>query len=216
MDAIEEGDDEAQEKGNIILAFAKRPRLLIFVLFSVITAMMYAHVGFAFPLLIKDLYGEDGGIRFYGILSSFNAVVVIVFTSIIHYTTQKVQPIYNIAMAALLYAVGMGMMAIVGVRSLLFLSTFIWTIGEIQAVTNQNVYLMGHTPINYRSRFLAIISIITSAGYIVSPIIGGMIIEARSQSFLWTVVFLGGIIACVGFIAIGQYEGRIQKASAEE
>ncbi len=206
MDAIEEGDSEAKEEGNILLAFLKRPILIIFVVFSVITAMMYAQVGFAFPLLMKSIYGGDNGPIFYAQLTMFNAVVVILLTSLTHYITHNLKPIYNIAMASILYALGMGMLAIVDVKWLFFVSTFIWTIGEIQAVTNQNVYLMGHTPINYRSRFLAIISIITSGGYILSPKIGGIVIDKLGQSALWTIVSIGGIIAAVGFMLIGRYE----------
>ena len=205
MNAIDSEDSESQEEGNLFRAFLKRPVILIFVAFSVITAMMYAQVGFAFPLLMAEVYGDSGADMF-ARLTMFNAVVVILFTSMIHYVTKNIKPIYNIAMAALLFAVGLGMMAFVENIWLLVMATFIWTIGEIQAVTNQNVFLMGHTPINYRSRFLAVISIITSAGYIFSPKIGGIIIDASSQKVLWTVVFFAGLVAATGYISIGLFE----------
>ena len=215
INAIDHNDAESQEHGNLIMAFIRRPIILIFVVFSVITSMMYAQVGFAFPLLMADLYG-DSGPDMYARLTMFNAVVVIIFTSVIHYVTKNIKPIYNIAMAALLYAVGLGMMAIVDNIWLLVIATYIWTIGEIQAVTNQNVFLMGHTPINYRSRFLAVISIITSVGYIVSPKIGGIILDAASQKVLWSIVFVGGLIAAVGYVMIGLYEGRKENNSKIE
>lgn len=207
MDAIDENDREAKETGNIILALFRRPMLLVFVLFSTITSMMYAQVSFAFPLLMEDIFGEAGA-NVYATQSMFNAVVVIAFTALIHYMTRGIKPIYNIAMAALLYAVGMGMLAVVSAKGLIYLSTFVWTLGEIQAVTNQNVYLMGHTPINYRSRFMAAISIITSLGYVASPKIGGLIIEQFGQDTLWKAVFIGGLIAAMGYIAIGHHENK--------
>lgn len=205
MKAVGPNDAESQETGNLLLAFLKRPILLVFVFFSIMTSMMYAQIGFAFPLLMTDIYG-DGGPEMFARLTMFNAVVVIAFTSLIHYVTKNIKPIYNMAMAALLYAVGLGLMAIVENIWLLVIATFIWTIGEIQAVTNQNVFLMGHTPINFRSRFLSVISIITSAGYIVSPKIGGIIIDAHSQRSLWTVVFFAGLVAATGYIMIGLVE----------
>lgn len=205
MKAIDPKDAESQETGNLLIAFLRRPIILVFVVFSVITSMMYAQVGFAFPLLMTELYGDRGPDMF-ARLTMFNAVVVIVFTSLIHYVTKNIKPIYNIAMAALLYAVGLGLMAVVQDIWLLVIATFIWTIGEIQAVTNQNVFLMGHTPVNYRSRFLAIISIITSVGYIISPKIGGIIIDGYGQKMLWTVIFFAGLVATIGYIMIGLVE----------
>ena len=212
INAINKNDSESQEQGNLLMAFLRRPIVLVFVVFSVITSMMYAQIGFAFPLLMGEIYGDNGP-DMYARLTTFNAVVVIMFTSFIHYITKNIRPIYNIAMAAILYSVGLGMMAIVDNIWLLVLATYIWTLGEIQAVTNQNVFLMGHTPINYRSRFLAVISIITSVGYIVSPKLGGIILDTTSQKVLWSIVFVGGLIAAAGYGMIGMYESHKEKNS---
>lgn len=102
------------------------------------------------------------------------------------------------------------MMAFITTKEMFVVSIFfIWTIGEIQAVTNQNVYLMRHTPINFRARFMGVISVITSAGYILSPKIGGILIERYSQAFIWEVVFYGGMISTVGFfLLIAFYEKK--------
>lgn len=201
IDAIPDEDGEAKEGGNLLVAFIKRPLIVVFVVFAVINSMIYAQSGFAMPLLVKEIFAE--GEKFVGILYSVNAVIVLVFTSLVHYLTQKIKPIYNIAMASVLYAVGMGMMAVITSKGMFFVSIFIWTIGEIQAVTNQNVFLMRHTPINFRARFMGVISVITSLGYVLSPKLAGMLLETRSQSFLWTIVFFAGIVAAVGFVGVG-------------
>lgn len=207
--AIDENDGEFAETGNVFLAFLKRPLLMVFIGFALINSMMYAQVNFAFPLLVKAAF--DDGLFFLGRLMAFNAIVVIVLTSLIHYLTQKIKPIYNIAIASLLYAIGMGMMTFILSKGMFVLSIFIWTLGEIQAVTNQNVYLMSHTPINYRARFMGIISIVTSIGYVVSPRLSGTLIDSHGQSALWQVVFVGGIIAAVGFTVIGIFESKKEK-----
>ncbi len=206
MAKIDENDGESKEHGNLLVALLKRPMILVFVGFAVINSMIYAQVGFAMPLHIESMFGD--GITFYAKLTMFNAVIVIAFTSLIHYLTHKIKPIYNIAMASSLYAVGMGMMAFITTKEMFVVSIFIWTIGEIQAVTNQNVYLMRHTPINFRARFMGVISVITSAGYILSPKIGGILIERYSQAFIWEVVFYGGMISTVGFLLIAFYEKK--------
>ena len=211
MDALDENDSESKEHGNVMEAFLKRPVLIVFVLFTLINSMMYAQVGFAFPRQMENLFGQINGPTSYAQLTMFNALVVIFCTSATHYLTQNVKPIHNIMTASLFYSVGLGMMAFVGNMPMLYLSTFIWTIGEIQAATNHNVYLMHHTPINYRSRFMAIISTITSLGHVFSPALGGVVLENFGQTTLWLGVFWAGIIAALGFYAIGRYEKNKEK-----
>ena len=209
MNAIDDEDDEAREELHLFHAFLKRPRLILFVTFSVITGMIYSQVSFAFPMVLQERFSD--GVTFYAHVTMFNAVVVLVFTGLVHYLTRHLRPIYNIAIASFLYAIGMGMMNVIDTKWLFVISVFIWTIGEIQAVTNQNVYLMNHTPINYRSRFLAVINIITSAGYITSPKIGGMILEhygEKGQFMLWSIVGIGGVIAGIAFVILGLSESK--------
>ncbi len=207
MAKVDKEDTEAMEQGNLLMAFLKRPVLIVFILFAVLTSMMYAETGFALPLLINETFGDEGTV-FNGWIMMFNAIVVLAFTTLMHYFTGKLKPIYNIAMAAIFYSVGLGMLSIVDSSLMFYASTLIWTLGEIQAVTNQNVYLMRHTPINYRSRFLAIISLITSFGYISSPWVSGFLLDSFGQDFLWKVVGLVGLVAAFGFIGIGVHETK--------
>lgn len=211
MDAIGDEDGEAKESGHAFKALLRRPKILVFMIFAVVNSMMYAQSGFAFPLLIKDLFGESEGILFYSQLIMINAIVVLALTSAIHYLTQEIKPIYNIAMASIFYAIGFGMMSFIELKSLFVVSIIIWTIGEIQAVTNQNVYLMSLTPINYRGRFGAITSIIFSVGYILSPKLAGMLIEAKGQSYLWSIMFVMGVVAAIGYLGIALFEYRNEK-----
>ncbi len=208
MEAIDAADSEAKEEGGLFKAFIKRPMLVVFVLFAVINSMMYAQVGFAFPLQLAKVYGEQQGPALYAKLTMFNAGIVLLFTASIHYLTRHVKPIYNIASASLLYAVGMGMMGVINHTGMFYVSTLIWTIGEIQAVTNQSVYLMSHTPVNYRSSFMGVISIITSLGYVASPKLAGILLTFTGSDYkqLWSVVFIGGIIATLAFVIIGRME----------
>lgn len=207
-------EGEAMESGHAFIALLKRPKILIFMVFAVINSMMYAQSGFAFPLLLKDMFGESEGVAFYAQLIMINAVVVLLLTSAVHYLTSKIKPIHNIAMASLFYAVGFGMMSFIEVKSLFVVSIIIWTIGEIQAVTNQNVYLMSLTPINYRGRFGAITSIIFSLGYIASPKLAGILIEEKGQSYLWSIMFVMGIVAALGYMLLASIEAKEARGAA--
>lgn len=198
-------------RGLAIIAFLQRPILVFYTLFSILTSFVYAQVNFALPLSMKALFGEELGVSNFSIMMSFNAVVVLVFTILVTKLTDKFKPIYNIAFANVLYAVGFAMMIFVGNMPMLLISVFVWTIGEIQGVTNSGVFVANHTPITHRSRFNAVIKIIRSIGYMTAPIISGWLLEYISLSQLWIIVALVALLAFAGLHRLGVVDTKREK-----
>jgi len=196
-----------------LFAFLSRPILVFYTLFSVLTSFVYAQSNFALPLAIKGIFGDDIGVKYFGMVISFNAVVVLVFTIIITKVTDRFRPIFNIAFANILYAVGFGMMAWINGLPMIFVSVFIWTIGEVQGVTNSGVFVANHTPITHRSRFNAIINILRSSGYMLAPLLSGYIIENSGMSFLWKITGGLSLIAFIGLYMLGLFD---RKKDAQE
>lgn len=194
-----------------IVAFLKKPVLLSYTLFSILTGFVYSQSGYALPLDLTRIFGETGGPEKYGVLMSFNAFVVLVFTIIITKVTDRFRPIFNIAFAAVLYAVGFGIMAFVDTLPLIVISVFIWTVGEIQGVTNSGVFVAGHTPISHRSRFNGVINLVQSAGYMLAPIISGKLLELYSMKVLWIIVAITAGVAAVGQYLVGLLDIRLER-----
>lgn len=199
-----------------IVAFFRKPILVFYTLFSILTGFVYSQSGYTLPIAMTRTFGEELGTLRFGYIMSFNAVVVLIFTIIVTKVTDKYRPIFNIAFAAVLYTVGFGMMAFIDTMPLILLSVFIWTMGEIQGVTNSGVFVAGHTPISHRSRFTGIINIVQSAGYMLAPMISGFLLESITMSQLWLVV--GGVasISALGQFLVGLLDRWNEKKQAKE
>lgn len=200
---------EKMEKGNTFIILMKRPVLVLFMLFSMLNAIVYAQGNFGLPLFLGSLY-NDGALKF-GLLMSLNAVIVLIFTIPLTELLKKNKPIFNVAIASFLYTVGFGMMGLIQEQFILFfLSIFLWTIGEILAVTNHNVFVMGHTPVNYRGRFNAMIDIVMGVGHFSGPKIMSLLTMNYDYHKAW--FFIGGIafVAMLGFLFTALVDHKLQ------
>jgi hypothetical protein len=145
--------DEKSEEGNVFSVLFRRPKIVAFLLINIVISFVYTQHTFSLPMMLDNVFGSSGASN-YGILMSFNAVTVITMTMAITRFTRKWKSLSAVAMAALLYAVGFGMITFIHSMPLYILSTLIWTIGEILVVTNFGVYIANNTPQNYNSLFL--------------------------------------------------------------
>jgi len=208
MEAVE--GSEKMEKGNTIQVLLKRPVLILFMVFSMLNAVVYAQGNFGLPLFLGTLY-KDGAIKF-GVLMSLNAIIVLVFTIPLTELLKRNKPIYNVAIASFLYTLGFGLMSFIQQQfALFFLSIFLWTIGEILAVTNHNVFVLAHTPVNYRGRFNAFIDIVMGVGHFSGPKVMSMLTMTWSYSVAWLVIAAIAFIAMIGFLCTALLDTREQK-----
>lgn len=199
--------DERAEEGSFFKVLLSRPFLLIFSVISLILSFVYAQFTFSLPLQLEEVFPEKGAI-FYGTLMTVNALVVIFLTTIMLSLTRKIASLLTIVIAASLFAVGFGMIALIEVLPLFILSTVIWTTGEILQATNTNVYIANHTPISHRGRFNAILPIIMGAGFALGPMVMGWFIEENGVTAVWPLMFLLSLIAGTALLILYLVEKR--------
>jgi len=198
-------DLEKADNTSAIKAFLKRPVLVLFSILTVMANFIYAQMTFSLPLHLNEVFNESGA-KVFGYLMSFNAVIVLVFTVLILNLTKKLKAVYNMAFAALLFAVGFGALSVISSFHGFLITTFIWTIGEILMVTNGSVYIANHTPINLRGRFNAITGVVFGLGYIAGPFISGIILASGTISSLWIFILFFSLLTGLLFMGLGKYE----------
>lgn len=210
---------ERAEEGNLLTALLRRPFLLLFLLITFLMSFVYAQFTFGLPLQVNEVFGRDGP-KYFGYIMTANALVVIFLTTFIISLTRNLKPILGVAASAFLYALGFGVLFfLVGIPemqrlSLYIVSTFIWTVGEIIAATNINVYIANHTPVTHRGRFNSVLPLITGAGEALSPPLMGLYIEKRSVRYVWPLVFLLGLAAGISYLFLHRRErSRAQSSS---
>jgi MFS family permease len=82
---------------------------------------------------------------------------------------------------------------------LFFVSTVIWTLGEILNAINSGVFVANHTPINFRGRFSAFFGTAKAIGHTLTPLISGLILSGTGLRLIWLVTFLIGVFLFISF-----------------
>jgi MFS family permease len=182
--------NERAEIGGLLPVLFRRPYLLAFSFISLLLTFVYSQFTFSLPLQLEELHPSRGPI-FYGTLMTVNALTVIFLTAPMIAVTRSIKPVLTVALSALLFAFGFGMIFFIKALPLFLVSTVIWTVGEILQATNTNVYIAGHTPISHRGRFNSILPIIIGAGFAVGPPVMGTYIETAGIAAVWPL--MGGI-----------------------
>ena len=184
--------------GSTLRAFLNRPVLAVFTGILVLTSTVYSQFHFGLPLLVNEVF-RDNSARFFGIISSVNAVTVILFTPLILKLFERRAPLRNMVTGCIAYAVGFGMLVLtVTGRWFFLLSTVLWTWGEILFATNVNVFISAHTPYNHRGRFTAVTHLAMSLGQTIAPAAAGFIIAGIGVRGIWLPIFFLSAASAAG------------------
>ncbi|SCP94933.1 Predicted arabinose efflux permease, MFS family [Anaerobium acetethylicum] len=198
---------EKEEKGNTINALMKRPQIAMFLVIYILYSFVYSQNSFSLPLTAAAVFGSAGPGRF-GLLMSINACTVLFCTVPVTSLTKHLKPLANMIIVGLLYAVGFGMLGVVHSYYMFILSTVIWTLGEILAVTNFGVYLANNSPSNFRARFNSAGSLSWSFGAALGTSIAGKFIHEIGLNYIWPLTFLISILGSIGMFCIFMIERR--------
>jgi MFS family permease len=201
--------DERAEEGSVFTALAKRPILVAFVIINSILGFVYSQHSFSIPQQLAAIFPNGG--EMFGGLMSINAVVVLLMTIPLTSLTKTFKPIQNVAIAGLLYAIGFGMIYYTREYPLFIVSTVLWTMGEILAVTNTGAFIANHSPITHRGRFSSIFSIIGGMGYSLGPLMMGSYIKYNGVRAVWPLVFSLAISASALFYILYKIEQSVKR-----
>jgi len=119
---------------------------------------------------------------------------------------KKYNPLLNISIAGILFAVGFGLLFYSKLYYLFVISTVIWTFGEIINSVSSNVFIANYSPANHRGRFNAIIFFISGAGFAISPWLMGLYIRRFGLVNAWPFIFTLSIFASLLILFLLLYE----------
>ncbi len=150
---------EKAEDGNVMAILLRKYYLLIFSLPLIVFNFIFAQSNFSLPLYLDSIFGQ-AGTTFYGTLMTINLILVIIFTLFLIPFIKKIDPIINVCISGILFAIGFGMISLSNTFSIFIISTIIWTLGQIINFVFSYVYIASNCPITHRGRFSAIIPFI--------------------------------------------------------
>lgn len=207
---------ERAEEGSALRAFFRRPVLVGYCAIILASNFIYAQTHFGLPLYTQRVFGEDGA-KTFGLLISCNGLTVLLCTNLALRLTRSVPPLMGMALGSAFYALGFAGYVFALPLPVLFATTVLWTFGEILAVTNGGAWVASRTPMNFRGRFQSIQHLITGTGSMLSPLLGGFIVEAAGVSFLWAVIAALSLLCALAFrslhVADKAAERRLSRVS---
>jgi len=201
---------EKREEGSIFKVLLSRPILIYFSLIVFGYNFAYSQWGFMMPHHVDLNFGEGGPL--YGMLASFNGVIVIIFTPLITSLFIKKNNIRKIFYGGILYAVGFGMLGFISTKTAFFSSVFIFTLGEIFITISFMPFIANHTPASHRGRMSSVLPIIMGFGHTLSPFVMGKVLDYISVDSAWQIIGLIMIISTLMMLIIEKIDNANEKS----
>ena len=190
---------EKFEKGSVLAILAKRKIILVVASVLFLFSFAYAQMGFALPIQMEQTF-VNGAFQF-GLLVSFNGVLVIFFTPLITTMIAKWKPLYGTFVGGLLYAAAFAVFIFVKGLLVFYIGMFLLTMGEIICAIDAYAFLADVTPSSHRGRLNSIINFISNGGRVISPLIIGQLIVAGGLGVAWLTASSASLLGALLLIA---------------
>lgn len=191
-----EGDEH---QANVVTVLAKRKVVLLVILGSYLTGLVYNVVGFIAPLQLSHLYGEQGSV-WYGALVSFNAFSVIVLTPLFVYFFKHLKDLRKMTIAISLLIMSMIVFGFSSWLPLFFTAMFFYTAGEVSNTLGYMPYVTKRIPASHRGRIFGTISILATIMSALSSLLVGYVVDHYGYSLAWVVYVVIGLIAVIIYL----------------
>jgi MFS family permease len=185
----EERKYEKHVEGSILKVLLDRPILILFALVMFGYNFVYSQWCFLYPIHVSKIVPSNGA-GFFGMLVSFNAIIVITMTPIITKLISGKKAIGRIFLGGMLYTIGFGMPGFISSIPYIYISVLIITLGEIVVTTSSGPFVANHTPASHRGRMEAVLPIIMGLGFTIGPAITGTILKFTTIENGWRFVGL--------------------------
>lgn len=147
----------------------------------------------------------------YSLLLTINATMVVLFQYALTKFTDRYKPLPVMAWAALLYAIGLGSVAVGYNLPTFALSMIIVTIGELMLMPTALTFIANIAPTKLRARYMGIFGLGWPLAAGIGPVIGGFLNDNFSPIAMWIGASGLALIGALGFLAIMLYRRRKEK-----
>ncbi len=146
----------------------------------------------------------------YGLIPSVNAVMVVTLQMPMTMLTSRFRRLPVMMVGAILYALGVGSVALGDGFSAFLLSMIIMTLGELILMPTASTHAASLAPADMRGRYMSVYGLTWSAGYAIGPSLGGFLNDQLGPQFIW----LGG--GAVGLLAAAIFAIKARRGAGQE
>ena len=182
---------------SVFSILKKTPIIVYFALIMILFQFSYSQFSFSIPIQLNELFNEKGA-SYFGILSSINAISVILLSPIISTYTKKYTIPKTIRKSSIFFIMSFFMFSFSENIYLFGIAIFIFTIGEIIISMNTTVFITNLAPESHRARIVSLVPLIMNLGIVLGPLVMGNIIEMIGIKLSWilliSVPLVGGVL----------------------
>lgn len=171
-------------------------------------AFIYSQWSFALPLYMTDMFGNEGGTKLFGFVSSFNGGLVILFTPILTASLVKLKELPKIMIGMALYSFSFLIIKGNPLQYVFFVMIFAFTMGEIINTLGQSPFMSRRIPASHRGRISSIMGIGYMIGGMGGQLVVGIAIDKVGFNRTFDMLVIMGIIS----VAIIAYNLKVDKA----
>ena len=188
---------EMSENGNLLDMIKARKILLMYVVISCISAILYAQFNYLLPIQMDEMFLTQGAL-FFGMLTSINGTVVIIFTPILTQVTLKWSDLQRIMLGTFLEMTGLcSYFFFKDELAFYIVAMIVFTLGEILNTLGNSPYLSKRIPASHRGRFTSINNICTTMASSAGNTVVGKIVVLYSFKEGWIFVFGIGVVLMI-------------------
>ena len=135
----------------------------------------------------------------YGLIPTTNALMVVFFQVFVTKITRRYRALPVMAVGSLLYALGVGSVALGEGFIAFWLSMVIMTVGELILMPTASTYVAHLAPADMRGRYMSISGLTWNIAYGIAPPAGGYLSDQISPQAIWIGGLLAGFSAFMGY-----------------
>jgi len=147
----------------------------------------------------------------FGWLPTTNALMCVFVQYFVTRVTRRYQPLPVVAVGMLIYAIGVGSVALMSGFWGFWLSMVILTFGELTLVPTASTYVANISPADLRGRYMSIYWLAWGVSRGAAPLIGGLLNDQIAPKAIWLGGLTIGLLSTLGLILLT----RLKRQNAE-
>jgi MFS family permease len=157
------------------------------------------------PIYAKELFGMPESQ--YGFVMATNAAMVVLLQFPITRSTERFPPLVVMAAGALVYALGVGSVALGSAFPHFLLSMVVLTFGEMLLVPTGTTLTANLSPPDMRGRYMGFYGLTWEVGIGIGPVLGGFLNDRIAPVAIWYGGLVTGLVATLGYLVLGRLLG---------
>ena len=197
--SVEKGNvsayEEKRENESVFRILRERKTLILYALVCGFGGIVYAQFNYLLPLNMETLYGAKGATIF-GMLTSTNAIVVIIATPLITTFLSRLMDVRKILIGESLIVLGLfGYRFVQGAMVPYFILMILFTIGEVFNTLGHQPYMTRRIPSTHWGRVNSFVNTVNGLFAGVGNIFIGKIVDVKGYDIAWLAVGVLGAVA---------------------